>query len=216
MLPGSNQNDLAQKSTVSSGIDSNFISSNNVQPQNGDTNSVLALLLEQNRLLMNQVNEFMQQRSAPSPVSVHSIGSNSYYVMPVFLQSLPDFVDKESHAEASNWIKGINSTADLHSWPDTLSSKLYEQNLKVLLVIGTWDDIFLVGNTEQQFKDAFIGTLASIVDLTKLLIARQQRKGETITEYFHDKARMYRELKFDFESKRQIIEGIRVNCVFIY
>lgn len=42
-----------------------------------------------------------------------------------------------------------------------------------------------------------------------MLIARQKKKGETTTEYFHDMARMCRELKLDFnESKWQIVEGI--------
>ncbi|XP_022160829.1 uncharacterized protein LOC111026944 [Myzus persicae] len=221
VLPGSS-NDFVQKSTVPSGADSNLISINKAQEQSIDTNSLLAVLLEQNRLLMNQMNEIMQQRSAPSPVSVHSVGSNGpngYYVMPDFHQSLPDFIGTESHAEASNWIKGINSTADLHSWPDTFKLEIVRTKLK-----GAARNWYLGRNFsswehfEQQFKDAFIGTLASIVDLTKLLIARQQRKGETVNEYFHDKARMCRELKLDFdESKRQIVEGIfsRELCVYL-
>jgi len=200
VLPGSSQNDRAQKSTASSPTDSNVINVNNVPPQSVDTNSVIAALLEQNRLLMNQVNEFMQQRSTPSPIGVHSVGSNGYYVMLDFHQSLSDFVGTESHTEASNWIKGINSMrfADLHTWPDTFKLEIVREKFK-----GAARNWYLGRNFsgwkhfEEQFKEAFIGTLASIVDLTKLLIARQQRKGETITEYFHDKARMCQELKLD-------------------
>jgi len=228
VLPGSSQNGHAQSPTVSTDTgrsdnnDSN-INVNSGPPQNFDSrfdmNNVLAALLDQNRLLMNQLNEFVHQRTAQSPVSVHSVGSNGYYVMPDFHQSLPDFFGTESHVEASNWIKGIGSTADLHNWPDTFKLEIVRTKLK-----GAARNWYLGRNFpcwehfEQQFKETFIGSLASIVDLTKLLIARQQKKGETTAEYFHDKARMCRELKLDFdESKRQIVEGIysRELCIYL-
>lgn len=52
----------------------------------------------------------------------------------------------------------------------------------------------------------------------KILIARYQKKGESTIEYFHDKARMCRELNLEFsESKQQIIEGIfsRDLCMYL-
>jgi len=56
---------------------------------------------------------------------------------------------------------------------------------------------------ERQFRETFIGTQTSTVERTKLLIARHQRKGETIVEYFHDKARMCRELELNFVESKQ-------------
>lgn len=158
-------------------------------------NNIVMTVLEQNRLLMSQLNQLIQQRSTPSPPSVQSVGSSGYYVMPDFHNTLPVFTGNESHTEASQWIQSINSTADLHNWPDSFKLEIFRTKLNGLSrnwYIGrsfvNWTHF------EEQFISTFVNTQISVVDPMKLLIARYQRKGESTIEYFHDKARMCREL----------------------
>jgi len=63
--------------------------------QSSDNNIVMAVL-EQNRLLMSQLNQLIEQRTTPTPPSVQSIGSNGYYVMPDFHNTLPVFTEMNS------------------------------------------------------------------------------------------------------------------------
>lgn len=199
----------------------NYINVNNGTSQQlndkiSDTNSVVMALIEQNRLLMERL--LLNQSITPSP-SVRSIVSNGYYVMPDFHETLSNFIGTKSYTKASNWIKSINLTADLHNWTDSFKLEIIRTIFK-----GAAHNWYL-GRTfsdwvhfERQFKETFIGTQISTVERTKLLIARQQRKSETIVEYFHDKARMYRELNFSFhESKQQIIKGLysRELCLYL-
>lgn len=171
------------------------------------------------RLLMSQLNQLIQQRSTPSPPSVQSVGSSGYYVMPDFHNTLPVFTGNESHTEASQWIQSINSTADLHNWPDSFKLEIVRTKLNgpsrnwyIGRSFVNWT------NFEEQFISTFVNTQMSIVDRMKLLIARYQRKGESTIEYFHDKARMCRELSLSFfESKQQIVEGFfsRDLCMYL-
>jgi len=182
-------------------------------------NNIVTALLEQNRLLMSQLNQFIQQRSTPSPASVQSVTSNGYYVMPDFHNTLPVFTGNESHTEASQWIQSINSTADLHNWPD--SFKLEVVRTKLNGPSRNWyigRSFVNWANFEQQFISTFVNTQLSVVDRMKLLIARHQKKGESTIEYYHDKARMCRELSLSFyETKQQIVEGFfsRDLCMFL-
>lgn len=198
----------------------NDVNVNNSSPQQSnvinDTNSVVMALIEQNRLLMEQL---LLRRSTTSSPSVQSNISNGYYVMPDFHETLSNFIGTESNTEASNWIKSLNSTADLHNWPDSFKLEIIRTKFKGAAhnwylgrTFPDWDQF------EKQFRETFIGTQTSIVERTKLLIARHQRKSETIIEYFHDKARMCRELELSFcESKQQIAEGLysRELCLYL-
>ncbi|XP_025421081.1 uncharacterized protein LOC112691141 [Sipha flava] len=173
-------------------------------------------LIEQNRLLMEQL---LLHRSTTTGSSVQSNISNGYYVMPDFNETLSNFVGTESYIEASSWIKSINSTADLHNWPDSFKLETIRTKLK-----GAAHNWYL-GRTfsdwehfERLFKETFIGTQTSMVERKKLLISRHQQRNETIVEYFHDKSRMCRELALNFcESKQQIVEGLysRELCLYL-
>lgn len=180
------------------------VKNNSLPPQSNnmisDTNSVVMALIEQNRLLMEQ----LLRRSTTPASSVQSNISNGYYVMPVFHETLSNFIGTESYIEASNWIKSINTTADLHNWPDSFKLEIIRTKLKGAAhnwylgrTFSDWEQF------ERQFKETFIGTQTSTVERTKLLIARHQRKNETIVEYFHDKARMCRELQLNFCESKQ-------------
>lgn len=62
---------------------------------------------------------------------------------------------------------------------------------------------------ERQFMSTFANSSTSLIECMKLLLSRVQNKNESSTEYFHDKARMCREVKLSFpETKQQIIEGL--------
>lgn len=182
-------------------------------------NNIVMAVLEQNRLLMSQLNQLIQQRSTPNSPSVQSIGSSGYYVMPDFHNTLPVFTGNESHSEASQWIQSINSTADLHNWPDSFKLEIVRTKLNgpsrnwyIGRLFVNW------ANFEQQFISTFVNTQMSVVDRMKLLIARHQKKGESTIEYFHDKARMCRELSLSFyESKQRIVEGFfsRDLCMYL-
>lgn len=160
----------------------------------------------------------LRRSTTPSP-SIQSNILNSYYVMPDFHESLSNFIGTESYIEALNWIKIIKSTADLHNWPDSFKLEIIRTKLKGAAhnwylgrTFSDWEQF------ERQFKETFISTQTSTVERTKLLIARHQRKGEMIVEYFHDKARMCRELQLNFcETKQQIVEGLysRELCLYL-
>jgi len=190
-----------------------------LSPPAATDNNIIMAVLEQNRLLMSQLNQLIQQRSTSSSPSVQSNASNGYYVMPDFHNTLPVFTGNESHTEASQWIQSINSTADLHNWPDSFKLEIVRNKLNgpsrnwyIGRSFVNW------ANFEQQFISTFINTQMSIVDRMKLLIARHQKKGESTIEYFHDKARMCRELSLSFyESKQQIVEGFfsRDLCMYL-
>jgi len=184
------------------------VNNNSSPPQSNnmisDKNSVVMALIEQNRLLMEQL---MLRRSTTPSSSIQSNISNGYYVMPDFYESLSNFIGTESCIEASNWIKSIKSTADLHNWPDSFKLEIIRTKLKGAAhnwylgqTFSDWEQF------ERQFKETFIGTQTSTVERTKFLIARHQRKGEMIIEYFHDKARM-----------QQIVEGLysRELCLYL-
>lgn len=139
--------------------------------------------------------------------------------MPDFHNTLPNFSSNESHTETSHWIQSINSTADLLNWLDSFKLEIIRskrngpsQNWCIGRSFGDWKSF------KQQLIATFVNTQTSAVDRMELLIARHQKKSESIIEYFHDRARMCRELKLSFgESKQQIIEGLfsRDLCIFL-
>lgn len=53
-----------------------------------------------------------------SNLIINSVGSNRFYIMPDFHNTLPMFTDNKSYTEESHWIQIINSIADLHNWTD--------------------------------------------------------------------------------------------------
>jgi len=135
-------------------------------------NSIIMAVFEQNRLLMSQLSQLIDKRAStesPTPPSMQSIGSNGYYVMPDFHNTLSVFTGNESHTEASQWIQSFNSTTDFYNWPN--SFKLVIVMTKLNGPARNW----YIGRSfvnwssfEQEFISTFVHTQMSVVDRMKL------------------------------------------------
>lgn len=78
---------------------------------------------------MSQISQFLQQHTT-SNTAFQSFGPNGYYVMPDFHKTLPNFRGTEPDTEASNWIRDINITADLHDWPEFFKLEIVRTKLQ--------------------------------------------------------------------------------------
>lgn len=183
---------------------------------NVDINSTLCTLLQQNQFLMNRL---LERDSIPvrndSPFPTNPDG---FYVMPDFHNTVPTFSGTESRTQARDWLHSVHSVAQLHHWPDAF--KLEIVRTKLVAAASNW----LCGRNfttwsafEVQFKSTFIGQAVSLVDCMKSLLSRIQNKSETPVEYFHDKARLCREIELPFtETRQQIIEGLHCRELCFY
>ena len=183
---------------------------------NIDINSVLNTLLQQNQLLINRL---LERDNTPlrneSPFPTNSDG---FYVMPDFHNTINNFSGIESRAQARDWLQSVQSVARLHHWPEAFKLEIVRTKLVAAASnwlcgrnFRTWSDF------ERQFMSTFANSSTSLVECMKLLLSRIQNKNESSAEYFHDKARLCREVKLSFpETKQQIIEGLHCRDLCFY
>lgn len=190
--------------------------SNNANNINIYINSTLNMLLHQNQILINRLLE--RDNSSVRNVSPFETNPDGFFVMPDFHNTVPNFSGSETKAQARDWLQSVQSVARLHHWPEAF--KLEKVRTKLVAAASNWlcgRNFTTWGMFEKQFMSTFADSSTSVVGCMKLLLSRIQNKNESHIEYFHDKARLCREVKLSFaETKQQIIEGLHCRDLFLY
>ncbi|CAI6376784.1 unnamed protein product [Macrosiphum euphorbiae] len=174
-----------------------------------DLNAMFQLLMEQNRMLMQQL--------SVSNSKTNNEQSNSFYVMPDLNKSVKSFTGRESGSEAKDWLKTFIGMAEINKWSDALKIESIRANLNGPAQqwfksrrFSSWE------NFEQQFTRTFIG-IPNRTELWHALVARTQSKNEATIDYFYDKVRLCSELCLSFEeTKTQLLEGFYSQSMVTY
>lgn len=156
---------------------------------------MLETLMVQNRKIMELLN--MQQTKSTDEITF----------APDFHMSIPVFNGLNPGFQALDWLNTVNSVDNLNRWPDNFKLQSVRTNLKgpakhwfSSQKIVSWIDF------ETQFKRTFVGEV-SVGDRWKEMVRRVQRKGESVLEYFHEKAHLCSLLELSFqETKMQVLE----------
>lgn len=162
-----------------------------------DTNQVLATLMAQNSMLLELLK---LQQTKPS---------NEMTFAPDFNKSIPMFNGLNTGHQALDWLKTVNSIADLNRWPDIFRLQSARSNMigpashwLLSRNITNWADF------EYQFKKTFVGE-TTIGDRWKNMVLCIQRKSQNVLEYFHEKVHLCSILELEFsEVKIQVLEGL--------
>ena len=162
-----------------------------------DTNQVLATLMAQNSMLLELLK---LQQTKPT---------NEMTFAPDFNKSIPMFNGLNTGHQALDWLKTVNSIADLNRWPDIFRLQSARSNMigpashwLLSRNITNWTDF------EYQFKKTFVGE-TTIGDRWKNMVLCIQRKSQNVLEYFHEKVHLCSILELEFsEIKTQVLEGL--------
>ncbi|XP_050538636.1 uncharacterized protein LOC126904043 [Daktulosphaira vitifoliae] len=178
-------------------VDQQVITSDTFEePSTSNMNTMFQLLMEQNRLLMQQLAVF----------NTTSNQGNQFYVMPDLNKSIKPFTGHESRSEAKDWLNTFNGIADINKWSLKIESVRANLNGPAQQwfksrTFSSWK-IF-----EKQFTKSFIGD-QNTTELWQNLVSRVQLKGEPTVDYFYEKVRLCSELNLSFDQvKTQLLEG---------
>lgn len=86
-----------------------------------DMNTMFQLLMEQNRMLIQQL--------AITNSNNEGSKSNSFFVVPDLNKNISSFTGRESGSEAKDWLKTFIGMADINKWPDSLKIESVRANL---------------------------------------------------------------------------------------
>jgi len=192
VLPNVLTDKSKQKSSDNAALSTSVITNSSI-----DINSTLCTLLQQNQLLINRL---LERDNTPSRnESPFPTNSDGFYVMPNFHNTIKNFSGTESRTQARDWLQSVQSVARLHHWPEAFKLEIVRTKLVSAASnwlsgrnFSTWSDF------EKQFVSTFSNSSTSLVECMKLLLSRIQNKNESSAEYFHDKARMCREVRLSF------------------
>lgn len=115
-----------------------------------DLNAMFQLLMEQNRMLIQQL--------SVSNSKTNNEQSNSFYVMLDLNKSVKSFTGRETGSEARDWLKTFIGMAEINKWSDALKIESIRANLNgpaqqwfKSRQFSSWK------NFEQQFTRTFVG-----------------------------------------------------------
>ncbi|XP_018566986.2 uncharacterized protein LOC108907688 [Anoplophora glabripennis] len=134
----------------------------------------------------------------------------NFHVMPDFSKTIEDFTGESGPQDAKLWLKQLETTANLHSWPQAFVFETARSHL--CGAAKFWyrgrNDI----TDWTKFKTAFANTFLmskSKTELWKEMQSRIQGIKENVSVYFHEKITLCRELNLDFEeTKEQVVIGL--------
>jgi len=183
-------------------------SSNSILDATPDLNAMFKLLMEQNRMLI-------QQLAVSNSKTVEQ--GNQFFVMPDLNKSIKSFTGRETGSEAKDWIKTFVGMVEINKWSDALKIESVRANLSdpaqqwfKSRQFDSWEDF------EQQFMRSFIG-IPNRTELWHVLVARVQSKTEATIDYFYDKVRLCSDLCLSFEeTKTQLLEGFYSKSMITY
>ncbi|KAH0808186.1 hypothetical protein GEV33_014604 [Tenebrio molitor] len=175
--------------------------------------------------MLNTMNQLMQQNAQMLQIITNRSESNSrrgsseetrvrhtqYQIMPDLTKSIGYYKGEAEIEDGTGWLDQIISMAELHLWPEEFRLETARSHLvgaaKNWYVahrgdIKTWDDFVT------KFSKTF-GVSASLTDCWRAMEKRQQKNGESVSAYFHEKYKLCKKLNLSFsETKEQIITGL--------
>ncbi|KAK9711376.1 Retrotransposon gag protein [Popillia japonica] len=142
----------------------------------------------------------MQSRRQQRTESIHSY----------FHESIETFNAEKGPKDAADWLRRLETTGRLHSWPETIMFETARAHL-----VGAAKHWYQGRSKElkdwNDFKTAFKKTFLlekSKTELWKCMQSRRQQRTESIHSYFHEKVSLCRELNLPFsEIKEQVVVG---------
>ncbi|KAK9674810.1 Zinc knuckle [Popillia japonica] len=163
-----------------------------------DLSKVLEMMVVQNKRRDEVLERVLEQIN----------NRNSYQVMPDLTKNVATF---DGNIGARDWIRKIKSMQTLHQWPDSFALEIARSNL-----IGGAHHWWCTKENEiktfTKFVEVFEKTFLRIEGFPvkwKKMVARIQRKGEPLSEYYHNKVRLCTDLNLTFaDVKEQILIGL--------
>ena len=146
----------------------------------------------------------MMQQSERGP-------ERNYSILPDFSKTIGDFRGEKGPGEAKRWLEQITTSATLHHWPDEFAYETAKSRLQG--ADRNWDE----GRVREMpdwasFRLGFERTFLIRQNKTELwskMKERMQGKNENIDAYFHEKAKLCRQLELPFdEVKEQVAIGL--------
>lgn len=176
--------------------------------ENLNINRMMSIMLEENRrrdLVMERLID-----KVTTPMSEAGRSEDHFQIMPDLTKNIRYF-DGEAKSNASEWLKNLKSMKLLHNWPD----QFVLETARIHLVGGAkhWmlskiEDISTFQDFENAFKKTFIGKV-SLAEKWRLMEARIQKKEESLSNYFHEKVKLCKDLGLEFmDTREQILVGL--------
>ncbi|KAK9700558.1 Retrotransposon gag protein [Popillia japonica] len=174
--------------------------------ETGDMMKVITRLLEQNAALLNTLKD--NQIREQTPVNNDEI--RNFNIMPDLSKSIETFNAEKGPKDAADWLRRLETTGRLHSWPEAIMFETARGHL-----VGAAKHWYQGRSKElkdwNDFKAAFKKTFLlekSKTELWKCMQFRRQQRRESIHSYFHEKVSLCRELNLPFsEIKEQVVVG---------
>lgn len=160
---------------------------------------LLTAMLEENK----RRDEMLERVLSSSRAS-----TGTYQIMPDLTKTISTFSGNEN---ASEWLDKIISMMTLHQWPDAFALETARSNL-VGGALQWWhtykQDINNFNDFTRAFRETFLQDEGLPVKWKKMS-ERIQRKDEALSEYYHAKVRLCKDLSLNFaETKEQILIGL--------
>lgn len=186
-------------------------SSNNINPpSNINVNDMLATinaLVQQNSTMLN-----LLQNNTVNSNNHAVVGNpiNSYHIMPDLSKSIQNFDGVQDPEFAEKWLKKLETTANLHAWPDA-----FTYQTATIHLVGP-ARYWLTSKPEIidwfSFRHAFSKTFlfrSSKTQQWKAMQACIQKPRDNVSAYFMEKVALCKSLCLDFEEvKEQIAIGL--------
>lgn len=134
-----------------------------------------------------------------------------YHVIPDLSRNIDDFTGDDYGARAREWLENIEGMRRTHKWPENFALETAKMHLQKgardwyrarRSALTSWTAF------RSAFKKTFIVTDSTTARL-KRMIARVQKRDESLSAYFHSKAKLCLDLKLDIgEVEEQVIDGL--------
>lgn len=185
-------------------------SQNASEPENTTSlHNLISGLLQQNAVMLNMLQQ--QQACYQIPIPKRENEILNYNIMPDLSKSIDYFDGEKGPAQASTWLKQIDTTATLHSWPEPFIFETARAHLKGAAhhwYLGKQDIIINWTTFKEAFKKTFVFE-RSKTECWETMRRRVQSSRESISTYFHEKVNLCKQLQLTFnEIKEQIAIGL--------
>ncbi|KAJ8945525.1 hypothetical protein NQ317_005406 [Molorchus minor] len=177
----------------------------------------ITALMTQNSIMLNMIQQ-RQQSENMHDIRLNSGNNNAndeqvknFHIMPDLSKTIEDFTGEKGPYDAKLWLKQLETTAKLHSWPEAFLFETARSHLRGAAKF--WyrgrEDI----TDWTKFRAAFTKTFLISKTKTELWKEMQSRKckirKKNISVYFHEKISLCREIGLSFEEiKEQVIVGL--------
>ncbi|KAK9674756.1 Integrase zinc binding domain, partial [Popillia japonica] len=168
-------------------------------------------LLQQNAAILAMLQKKDETNEVKNFNIMPDLSKSIEPLMPDLSKSIEPFEAEKGPSHAREWLHRLETTGQLHSWPQEIKYETARANLKGAARYwykGKAKDI----HNWSEFKAAFSKTFIfdkSKTELWKTMQLRVQQKQESLSTYFHEKVSYCKELDLPFcETKEQVIIGL--------